>query len=432
MHHVCFVSSFHLCLHPADRHPRPPQQVIIHRLRQPDPVLRRHHLRELGLGALLLDYKAGASCVFFSLACYPTPLRSYPPARSFLLHPEPASPLVASILLSSCRFHLAFAFTHWPQLKRSLRSPPTETQSHALTHLLFALTVGLCAYNFFRAVTLDAGTCPKPGSDAELKSIIEDLASEGRLNGQTFCVQLGANNHRQFVIFVSTLVLGVGLFDYLTYASNTNTHLTVFSSLTLPVPGEPNSPDAPVPSGSCPLPASLCALTAQDAFLVSVAAWATLQLSWTSVLLASQLWQIARQMTTLEVSNLGRYGFMGGRGGVSLGGAGQMGHRHTHGSSANSSANSGASSDGADADPDAAAPTAPHTHSSSGFLMNLLGLDRFTRGKAGAGLARAGKASNPFDLGAVRNCRDFWTKGRELVSAFRLPFSFFLVRKEGR
>ncbi|KAJ7602111.1 DHHC palmitoyltransferase-domain-containing protein [Mycena polygramma] len=214
---------------------------------------------------------------------------------------------------------------------------------------------------------------------------------------------VGANNHRQFVIFVSTLVLGVGLFDYLTYA--------FFSSLTLPVPG---SPDAPTPSGSCPLPASLCALTAQDAFLVSVAAWATLQLSWTSVLLASQLWQIARQMTTLEVSNLGRYGFMGGRGGVSLGGAGQMGHRHTHGSSANSSANSGASSDGVDADPDAAAPTAPHTHSSSGFLMNLLGLDRFTRGKAGAGLARAGKASNPFDLGAVRNCRDFWTKGREL------------------
>lgn len=64
-------------------------------------------------------------------------------------------------------------------------------------------------YNFFRAITLDPGTAPKPSSDAELKSvrvslfpqtkfpsvqtksdeqIIEDLASEGRLNGQTFCV----------------------------------------------------------------------------------------------------------------------------------------------------------------------------------------------------------------------------------------------------
>ncbi|KAJ6626002.1 hypothetical protein B0H10DRAFT_569190 [Mycena sp. CBHHK59/15] len=64
-----------------------------------------------------------------------------------------------------------------------------QTQSHAFTHLLFALCVGLCAYNFFRAVMLDPGTCPKPASDAELKSIIEDLASEGRLNGQTFCIQ---------------------------------------------------------------------------------------------------------------------------------------------------------------------------------------------------------------------------------------------------
>ncbi|KAJ7844139.1 DHHC palmitoyltransferase-domain-containing protein [Mycena olivaceomarginata] len=111
---------------------------------------------------------------------------------------------------------------------------------------------------------------------------------------------VGANNHRQFVIFVSTLVLGVGLFDYLTYA--------YFSTIPIPVPAEGS---APGPS-SCPLPAVLCAPTVHDAFLISVAAWATLQLSWTSVLLASQLWQIARQMTTLEVSNLGRYGFMGG------------------------------------------------------------------------------------------------------------------------
>ncbi|KAF7369783.1 Palmitoyltransferase [Mycena venus] len=305
-----------------------------------------------------------------------------------------------------------------------------QTQSHALAHLLFALCVGLCAYNFFRAVTLDPGTCPRPGSDAELKSIIEDLASEGRLNGQTFCIQcmarkplrskhcrvcdkcvarsdhhcpwvwncVGANNHRQFVIFVSTLVMGVGLFDYLTYA--------YFSSVPIPVPSE----GTPTGSSSCPLPASLCAVTAHDAFLVAVAAWATLQLSWTSILLASQLWQIARQMTTLEVSNLGRYGFMGGRGGASLNG--QMGHRHSH----QAAAPVVEGVDGGELDPSASgAPTgAAHTHSSTGFLMNLLGFDRFTRGRAASGLARASKASNPFDLGMVRNCRDFWTKGKEL------------------
>jgi hypothetical protein len=46
--------------------------------------------------------------------------------------------------------------------------------------------------------------------------------------------------------------------------------------------------------------------------------------------------------------------------------------------------------------------------------MNLLGFDRFTRGKAVNGLARAGKATNPFDLGIAGNCKDFWTAGREL------------------
>ena len=46
--------------------------------------------------------------------------------------------------------------------------------------------------------------------------------------------------------------------------------------------------------------------------------------------------------------------------------------------------------------------------------MNLLGFDRFTKGKAADGLARAAKAPNPFDLGIVGNCKDFWTRGGEL------------------
>jgi len=50
----------------------------------------------------------------------------------------------------------------------------------------------------------------------------------------------------------------------------------------------------------------------------------------------------------------------------------------------------------------------------SGFLMHLLGLDRFTRGKATEGLARSRKANNPFDFGFIGNCKDFWTRGKEL------------------
>lgn len=46
--------------------------------------------------------------------------------------------------------------------------------------------------------------------------------------------------------------------------------------------------------------------------------------------------------------------------------------------------------------------------------MNLLGFDRFTKGKAADGLARAHKAPNPFHVGIIGNCKDFWTAGREL------------------
>ena len=63
-----------------------------------------------------------------------------------------------------------------------------ETDFHAFAYLIFALSFGLCAYNFFCAMTVDPGTYHTPKSDAELKSvvvlirfvyIIEDLASEG-------------------------------------------------------------------------------------------------------------------------------------------------------------------------------------------------------------------------------------------------------------
>jgi palmitoyltransferase ZDHHC13/17 len=106
-------------------------------------------------------------------------------------------------------------------------------------------------------------------------------------------------------------------------------------------------------------------------------------------------------MTTLEVSNLGRYGFMGGRGGASLGQ--QMGHSHQHAGS------------------DDTTGTGHHHHhkhggicGGSGLIMNLLGFDRFTKGKAADGLARAARAPNPFHVGVMGNCKDFWTMGREL------------------
>lgn len=74
----------------------------------------------------------------------------------------------------------------------------------------------------------------------------------------------------------------------------------------------------------------------------------------------------------------------------------------------------------ANIDADLADPHAGHNHSHGGskgtcnFLMSVLGFDRFTKGRATTGLAMAGKATNPFDLGMIGNCKDFWTRGKEL------------------
>ena len=104
--------------------------------------------------------------------------------------------------------------------------------------------------------------------------------------------------------------------------------------------------------------------------------------------------------------------------------SGQMGHRHQRHSSLQLGGLGAGAVPGVDTEDTAlvgvggGAESVHNGHGragcGSGFLMNLLGFDRFTRGKAVNGLARAGKASNPFDLGMVGNCRDFWGKGREL------------------
>jgi hypothetical protein len=96
--------------------------------------------------------------------------------------------------------------------------------------------------------------------------------------------------------------------------------------------------------------------------------------------------------------------------------AGQMGHGHGQGESG------------------AAQGQAGHKHAhgagccGSGFLMQLLGFDRFTKGKAADGLARSATAPNPFDLGCIGNCKDFWSRGKELGVEYETLYD---VPKEG-
>lgn len=160
----------------------------------------------------------------------------------------------------------------------------------------------------------------------------------------------------------------------------------------------------------CTVATPLCSAAAYDTMLLSITLWAALQLTWTSILLVTQVWQVGRQMTTMEVSNLGKYGFMGGRGGQSL--------RDQSGAMRQATA-IGAGVGPSGAGEEGVPPMDPHSECDHGRgkhrhgigaccgklcapVLQVLGLDRFTKGKAVSGMARAGRGQNPFDLGVRR------------------------------
>ncbi|KAG8852327.1 palmitoyltransferase akr1 [Serendipita sp. 405] len=192
-----------------------------------------------------------------------------------------------------------------------------NTPGYVTANLAFVVLFILCAYNFFRAITLDPGICPVPASEEEKKLVIENLTSEGRLNGQTFCVScmaqrplrskhcrhcdkcvgkhdhhcpwvwncVGVGNHRQFLVFVITLVMGVLVFDYLAVAyfklntpisayppdTSSSTLSKIRSGLDSITPSIPSSSSSTVvPSDSCILPSDFCAATTFDSFLTSL------------------------------------------------------------------------------------------------------------------------------------------------------------------
>ncbi|KAH9451296.1 hypothetical protein Pst134EB_018780 [Puccinia striiformis f. sp. tritici] len=316
-----------------------------------------------------------------------------------------------------------------------------HTQDHSTLNLFFVSSCSLCVYNFIRSIRLDPGYIPLPRSPLDRKTIIEGLVEQTKFDGMNFCITcenrkplrskhckicrrcigkfdhhcpwvwncVGVGNHRQFLIFVGTLIIGISLFDVLSYI--------YFTSAPDLRRIEPEGLPA-----SCSISMSFCRLVAYDSFTLSVVIWASLQLIWTLMLMISQLWMISRQMTTFELSNVNRFGYMGGRAGTSM--ASQSSHSHSH--SAQSSLLSHNHNHN------------HHHHPSSGkpksfiFCLKLLGLDRFLDGTSL--LKKSKKATNPFHKSIRTNCLDFWTAGNHLginyLELFEVPEGGFKVQSK--
>lgn len=164
-------------------------------------------------------------------------------------------------------------------------------------------------------------------------------------------------------------------------------------------------------TASCILPTTLCRASHYDTFLLTTLFWSSLQLSWTVILLGAQLWQIGRQMTTLEVSNMGKYGFMGGRPAP----VNQQGRTNSSATESLESSQDHVHGSNCDHSTSTSGGGGKRTKSTKSFLLKILGIDRFTSGHATKSLlAHSSLADNPFDLGLISNCNDFWSRGGRL------------------
>lgn len=294
---------------------------------------------------------------------------------------------------------------------------------HALVGVLLSTVVGTLGW----CATVSPGHCHTPASPAERQDEVNLLASRGMLTGMTYCVHclarrplrskhchlcdtciprhdhhcpwiancVGLGNHRPFIVMVAAAEAGIPVYLSLVYQCTSRAHPDFRDNLPASIWAQHRDRFA--------VPWLFAAANFHGPLLCS-SLWILLVDAWLLILLVMQLAQISRQLTTLEASNVGRYGFMGGRGDTNM--SAQAGfieqqtermvaagmrrediHQQLHGCAHRKKRTLWGLCTGMGAS-----------------LLSIVGLDLYTRGKGGQGLKRSRAAANPFDKGALGNC----------------------------
>ncbi|WFC99574.1 protein S-acyltransferase [Malassezia yamatoensis] len=320
------------------------------------------------------------------------------------------SPYYLSLLAMS----LAWLFLMW--FNHVLPATPMYWKSNMLVGVLLLTVIA----NLWWCASTSPGRCPEPKSFEERQSDVNELASHGMLTGLSFCITclarrplrskhchmcgvciprhdhhcpwidncVGLRNHRPFIVMLIAAEIGIPLYLSLVYQYYLD-----------------QIPDNLVARYRDHFfSAWITAAVQFNGALFCSSVWIFVINLWLLILLGMQLAQIARQLTTFEASNVGRYGFMGGRGDTNMttqnGFIEQQAERmiqagvprdqvqkHLYGCSSHKKKSLSELCLGI-----------------GSSLMSIVGLDLYTRGKGGQGLSRSRAAANPFDRGWMKNC----------------------------
>lgn len=285
-----------------------------------------------------------------------------------------------------------------------------QDSSHFFINLIFGALFTFTTFFYIAAMRYDPGFVPKLNGIAEQRAVIDDLLKDWKYDEANFCTTcmirtplrskhcrrcqrcvakhdhhcpwvyncVGVNNHRHFVLYLVNLIFGILFYDWLLYQYFSSVSKNASDSCNVLSPG-------------------ICKLINADGYTFLLAIWITLQLIWVVMLIATQLIQVSRAMTTYE---------------------NMMGINTGTGNVATAFSSTGTPLDpnhATVAPPTGAAPaSAAVTKQKGGMLRSwsrLLGVDPFIETIAGRGAAtgknnRAKK--NPYSRGCILNCKDFW------------------------